>query len=129
MTLKRSPLIRKTPLRSIARIKPRSAKRRSEADAYAELRAKLVLHPSARCQVCWEQNGQEHRPVDLHHRREMGMGGAFTNPANVIPVCRMAHDHIHDNAESDGWSRFMGYLVFEGDPEWLELGARAWRNR
>ena len=127
MTLKRSPLTRKTPLRSIARIKPRSAKRRSEADAYAELRAKLVLHPSARCQVCWEQNGQEHRPVDLHHRREMGMGGAFTNPANVMPVCRTpCHEWIHSHPQE---ARRLGLLVFEGDPEWLELGARAWRNR
>ena len=44
--VKRSPLTRKTPLRSIARIKPRSAKRRSEADAYAELRARLEIQGS-----------------------------------------------------------------------------------
>lgn len=120
MTLKRSPLIRKTPLHSIARIKPRSAKRRSEADAYAELRAKLVLHPSAECAICTG------RPRDLHHRREMGMGGAFTNPANVMPVCRHCHDAIHADTRH---AQFRGWLVFEGDPEWLELGARAWRNR
>ena len=120
--MKRTPLTRKTPLRSITRIKPRSAKRRSEADAYAELRAKLVLHPSAVCAalLC------NRRPVDLHHRREMGMGGAYTNPANVMPVCRACHDDIH---RFQDWSREVGYLVFEGDPEWLELGARAWRNR
>lgn len=121
MTLKRSPLIRKTPLHSIARIKPRSAKRRSEADAYAELRARLVLHPSAECAICTG------RPRDLHHRREMGMGGAFTNPANVMPVCRTpCHEWIHSHPQE---ARRLGLLVFEGDPEWLELGARAWRNR
>ena len=127
--LKRTPFVRKTPFNSGRAIRPKSRKRLAEGREYANLRAKLVLHPSARCVVCWEQNGQEHRPVDLHHRREMGMGGSYTNPANVVPVCREAHDHIHANAEKDGWSRFMGYLVFEGDPEWSELGARAWRNR
>ena len=51
---------------------------------------------------------------------------AFTNPANVMPVCRHCHDAIHADTRH---AQFRGWLVFEGDPEWLELGARAWRNR
>lgn len=125
--LKRTPFVRKTPFNSGRAIRPKSRKRLAEGREYANLRAKLVLHPSARCVVCWEQNGQEHRPVDLHHRREMGMGGAYTNPSNVIPVCRNpCHEWIHSHPQE---ARELGFLVFEGDPEWTDLGARAWRNR
>ena len=124
--LRRTAITRKIPLRTGRAIRPKSRKRLAEGREYAKLRAKLVLHPSARCRVCWEEKGADHRPTDLHHRREMSMGGAYTNPANVAPVCRDCHETIHADtvtAHREGW------LVFEGDPEWAELGARQWRMK
>ena len=119
--LKRTPLVRKVPFNSGRVIRPKSRKRLAEGREYAKLRAKLVLHPSATCAICGK------RPHDLHHRREMSMGGAYTNPANVLPLCRTpCHEWIHSHPQEAGR---LGLLVFEGDPEWLELGARAWRHR
>ncbi len=132
MTLRRTTPLRRTPFKRKAlpsssptsrkAIKVRSDKRAREAEEYRKLREKLVEHPSAKCKVCGFS-----KPHDLHHRREMSMGGAYTNPANVVPVCRNpCHEWIHSHPQE---ARELGFLVFEGDPEWTDLGARAWRNR
>lgn len=118
--LKRTPFNRKVPLNSKRAVRPKSPKRRSEAQELARICERIIEHPSAVCQV----DGCGKRPHDPHHRREMGMGGAYANPENVMAVCRPHHDQIH--AETD-WSRAQGYLVFEGDPGYEELGARLWR--
>lgn len=114
------PFRRKTPLTSNPRkpIKRTSDKRRAMRDDYAELRARLVEHPSARCSNC------NLRPHDLHHLREMSMGGAYTNPDNVVPLCRRCHEEVHADPVA---AHANGLLVFEGDDRWEELGARIWR--
>lgn len=116
--LKRTPFNRKVPLNSRRALRPKSKKRQSLATEYAKLRERLVEHPSARCAICGG------RPTDLHHRREMSMGGAYTNPANVVPLCRSDHDAVH--ADPAG-SAAKGWLVTEGHPEFESLGARIWR--
>lgn len=117
------PLRRRTPLRAKKQINPVSRKRRSEKAEYEKLRAKLVLHPSAACRIC------ARHPQDLHHRRQMGDGGAYTNPKNVMGLCRSCHEWIHENSARGAVPHQRGWLVMEGDDEYEALGERAWRNR
>lgn len=122
--MRRTPLKRGKPLRASKPINPVSPKRRSQKDEYAALKAKLVKHPTSRCGVC-----RGPYPEDIHHRREMSMGGAWTNPSNCIGVHRTCHEAIHDNPGRGDWPNTRGLLVFSGDPEWDDLGERAWRLR
>lgn len=124
--MKRSMFRRKTPFRSTRKnpmrrsaVRRVSAKREGDLVAYRALKDSLVWVPGAACVVCGGV------PTDLHHRREAGMGGAFPNPENVVPVDRSCHDLIHAN---QAWSRSEGLLVSEGDPGWNDLGERVWRE-
>ena len=114
MNTSRRSSLQRTPLNTV------SLRRQAELTEYRALRGRLVLTPWARCVVCGDV------PCDLHHRREMGMGGALSNPRNVVPVCRSCHNRVHDE---QAWSRSQGLLVFEGDAGWADLGARVWRQR
>lgn len=121
--LARTPFRRKAPVNTarVARLPVKSKKREAAAKEYRLLRERLVEHPSGVCRVCGSKPS-----VDLHHRREMGMGGALSNPQNVVPVCRSCHNRVHDE---QAWSRSQGLLVFEGDAGWADLGARVWRQQ
>ena len=103
---------------------PRAAQRarRARTDrAYSAWR-KVVLAERPRCEVC-----QEHAADELHHRRRRSRGGALMCRDNVVAVCtrpwtRNCHARIHANPT---WAREHGYLVFEGDPAWTDLGEPA----
>lgn len=95
--MKRSPLRRRSQLRTTAplrrrvRLKPRSAKRIAQAPARAALVAR-VLSERPVCEVC----GQE-RSTALHEPLMRSSGGSILEEANTVAICWKCHRWIHDN--------------------------------
>lgn len=91
---RRSQLRTTAPLRRRVRLRPRSAKRIAQALARAALVAR-VLSERPVCEVC----GQE-RSTEVHEPLSRGRGGSHLDEANTLAVCRRCHhDVIHDHPE------------------------------
>lgn len=104
--MKRSPLVRKTPLKrgtvqlARAALRPRSSKRAAEmVDRRALVARVLSAHPV--CERC-----DAARSTDVHEPHTRARGGSITDPSNVRAVCRACHDWIHAHpaqAAAEGW--------------------------
>lgn len=94
--MKRSPLLRKTPIRRI------SAKRRKEQ---AELR-KIIPALFERCGGQCEAVRCVARAEDPHHIKPRSQG-VDNSPENIIMLCRFHHRFIHDHPS---WARQHGLL-------------------
>ena len=130
--MKRTPLLRKTPLRrqslrrKLAPKKPRaklrqvSTRRRGELKEYARRRLAFLALPENRwCPVAaagllppdgdWRRNPvvQRLRTTDVHH--QFGKEGAKLNYERwFLAVSRAGHDWIHQNGKE---ARLRGWLI------------------
>lgn len=73
----------------------------------------LLLH---RCRIT---------PGGLHHLRKLSASGARCNPANVLACCNPCNGWV-ENFPKLAYTA--GLVVREGDPSWLVLGERYWRD-
>ena len=123
--MKRTPLNRKTPLRSRSqlkrktRLRSRSKKRQRDAGQ----RRVMVRDELARRELCeagariYQYRVETHGKVDadrlneryarcnglaveLHEPLTRARGGSILDPSNTVAVCRACHDWIHDNPTS-----------------------------
>lgn len=116
--VKRSPLVRKTPLkrtgfskanRSAIHPKPRPAlrpvspKREREQRIYAKLRKEFLANNPI-CQVRYCCYGDP--ASDCHHAAGR-IGSLYLDMEYFVAACRKCHNHIH---AFPGWARFHGWL-------------------
>lgn len=112
--MKKTPLRRKTPLRSKGRgaskpggqirrtrLKPVSDKRRGQKANYLEGRARFLAE-NPMCQCCGNASA-----TDCHHKTKKD-GARLTDWENIMTVCRDCHSRIHRNPE---WAYREGFLV------------------
>lgn len=94
--MKRTPLLRRTPMpRSTRRLPFRSVKRQAAMMQRRQLVAALLAaHPM--CQVRWDA-GCQGRAVDVDELLGRGVGGDFLDPANCQTTCRYCHRMKHAN--------------------------------
>lgn len=116
-------------------IRRRSAKRQRQMAEHRIPTIEAMIAEGRGCEVCprFEAHGAVTRCAQviqgLHERRKSGAGGSRENPANLVPACNWGNDFIEDNP---GFVRLLTgteLVVREGDPEWDDLGVRAWRER
>ena len=104
--MRRTPLKRRTPLRSHSHLAPIGRKARREADDLAAFRA--VVHDRLWCEgndiTC---SAQRHNGHHAHHiwpgDRDMGLH----DPERGLLLCAAAHHYVHANPS---WSYLHGYL-------------------
>ena len=98
--MKRTPLKRKTPLRS----KGRKAER--DADSIARFRIAVAMRSGGWCEANTPSCAPgRHEGTQAHHRLMRSQGGTH-DPENGLWCCSQAHAHIHRHpAESyeRGW--------------------------
>ena len=94
--MKRTPLTRKTRLRSVS---PKRAK-------VQRLRRTMVAEELATRELCEAgaritQAGHDARchglAVELHEPLTRARGGSVLDPANTVAICRSCHDWVHVN--------------------------------
>src|SRR4051812_40555365 len=83
-----SVMIRRTPLRRV------SKKRARELKAYSLLRA-AFLKARPYCEVCEVIGLQPRLAREIHHMARRGPN--LLNTETWLPVCREAHEWIHNN--------------------------------
>ena len=91
--MKRSPLKRSTK-----RIAPRSAKRIAEAPKRRAVKSLAMLRADGRCEARDVLDHDCEGPLDAHElipRSEYP--GGHLDQRNVIIICRVAHDWVHDH--------------------------------
>jgi len=97
--MKRSPLKRRTPLKSKGRLRNASSKRQREYKKYTQVRnAYLALHPI--CERC-----KESKATDIHHKAGR-VGKWLCLDEYFAALCRSCHGEIHENgvaARKQGW--------------------------
>ena len=96
--MKRSPLLRKTPMKRV------SSRRSREAKAYRQKR-KLFLAAHPDCMVCWIYNLVAYRATDIHHLGQRGKN--YLDETTWLAVCRSCHERIHRNPAA---ARILGIL-------------------
>jgi len=102
--MKRTPLVRKTPLKCKGNglkrtpIKRISAKRKDELREYRRRKKEYFAMLAEKqgfdrclCEVCGERFAK-----DWHHVRPLGAGGKL-NQEEMLAVCRTCHNWIHAN--------------------------------
>lgn len=92
----RSPLTRSKPIRKISQSRQRSM---------MCFRRLVMAKNDGLCVFCEYTNNIVHPASDPHHWLPRGRGGK-DDPANGLPICRVAHDIIHTQpkwAEANGW--------------------------
>ena len=111
--MKRTPLKRRTPLRSMSPRRRGIQRERREMVrrelARRELcEAGLPIH-QYRLAAYGQMNAERLRAsayrcgglaVDLHEPFTRARGGSILDPANTVAVCRACHDWIHDHPEA-----------------------------
>lgn len=107
--MKRSPLVRKTPLARTGRLKQRSRKTAADADERVHVVAQVWMRDGGRCRCAgWavECGG----PMDVHERIPRSKWAAgYLDVDNCLLVCRAHHDQIH-HVDPRG-ARAAGYLA------------------
>ena len=85
--MKRTPLLRKSPLRAM------SLKRRRALPARKACREIVIARQGGRCALpyCGEL------ATDVHEIRSRAQGGSITDPANCLGLCSRCHALVHDN--------------------------------
>jgi 5-methylcytosine-specific restriction endonuclease McrA len=123
----RTPMRRKTPLRSTsvltartplrksqgrhARIKPVSDKRRAENRQRRKM-ADEVFGPAPECGIRWDADCRG-LADDLHELLSRARLGSITDPENCVPACRPCHSNLTGNpAEAER----RGFLLPSGRP-------------
>lgn len=82
-------------MRRRARLRPRSAKRRADA----ERRAVVYLRALERDRGCLLRALPGHEclgPLTPHHLRKASQGGAF-EPENIVTLCALGNDEVEDH--------------------------------
>lgn len=97
--MKRSPLQRKTPLRSRSRLAPMSKKRRAEQAERAEVRRRAFERDGHACQGArLVPDVACAGPLDAHEITPRGSHpGAHLDLSVVVTLCRAHHDWTHAN--------------------------------
>lgn len=94
--MRRSPLVRRTPLRSQSLRRRRAASARRRAVAEALLRAGYRCEGHCRLAEVGAQVACA-GPLDAHEPLTRARGGSITDPSNIVIVCRNVHNWIHAN--------------------------------
>ena len=94
--MKRTPLKRKTRLRSVS---PKRAKvqRQRRTMVREELARRELCEAGATIRFGGHRSLCAGLAVDLHEPLTRARGGGILDPANTVAVCRSCHDWIHDN--------------------------------
>lgn len=100
--MKRTPLVRKTPLKrtpSIRKANPRTSIPKT-------IRDRVRLRSRGRCEFVWvDGNRCDHNAEVCHHRLMRSAGGQHT-VENLLDVCHKHHRYIHSHPElsyEQGW--------------------------
>lgn len=97
--MKRSPIARKTPLRS----RRPTARQGITQHIPDEARQAVYLRDGYACVVCGNPG------TDWHHRRSRSVRDSHTHcTCNGVTVCWLHHDEIHANPQH---SRMVGWIV------------------
>ena len=124
--MKRSPLIRRTPLRSHSELKrsgvplpKRAAAKPLKDGEFSEAEGRRVVYGRSNgvCEKC----GQ-HRATEWHHRRNRSLMGQW-NPANGFHLCHWCHVAVTPPTEENFTE---GWLVPSWDSSRL-MPVRHWR--
>lgn len=110
--MKRTAIIRRTPLKRSGKLNPIGKKGRRDRDEMAEVKAELLQLVPWVCE--WTGTAPDYgddcqKKIDLHmhHRHRRSQGGTNT-VANILLLCPAHHQWVHDHPEA---SRRAGYLV------------------
>ena len=110
--MKRSPLRRKTPLKSYSSLasggglkrsplSPVSKRRKEQNKEYTKVRKDyMAAHP--RCELCNKADA-----TDIHHKAGRWKG-RLVDANFFMSLCRDCHEHIHKNP---AWAYGNGYLI------------------
>lgn len=137
--LKRTEMKRKVPVNTDrkprAPLAQRSKKRTKHMRGERAPQVKALIEAGARCEVCpiLQAAGIPIRCGGviggLHERRKSSSGGSRSAPANTLPACNHGNGFLEDEPALVRERTGTALVVREGDPEFEELGARAWRER
>lgn len=105
--MKRTPLRRRTPLRSVGARKLRTQ------SAERAFREALIARSGGRCEVVTPACPDGwHEGAHGHHCWPSDRDRNIHDPNRGLFVCAPAHDYIHRSPE---WSRPRGFLLHDGD--------------
>ena len=95
--MKRTPLVRKTPLaRGTSQLKRTPlAKQSAKRVAVSRERAALVRRVLAARPIC--ERCHEARSVDVHEPYTRARGGSIVDDDNTVAICRRCHDWVHSH--------------------------------
>lgn len=96
---RRATLRSRTPLRTRKPLEAMSKRRRGESSAYTAAKTTVWLRDLGRCQAEGLDGVPHGGPKDPHHVWPLGQGGPRCDPANMIIVCRAAHEWIHTHRQ------------------------------
>lgn len=96
------PLVRRTPLRTVARIRQQSTKRAAKATEYRTTKAALEAREGGSCAGSCGSLG-----TDPHHRKNRSQGGR-DDLWTLVLLCRPCHDAI---GRMPKWAYARGWLV------------------
>jgi hypothetical protein len=103
--MKRTPLVRKTPLkRSPVKRARQSQKRKRPTGFTEETKAQVRKRSANQCEV--NSEGCSHKAAHFHHRQLRRHGDH--SETNCLHVCSWCHLRIHENPEI---SYVMGWMV------------------
>ena len=111
--MKRSPLKRRTRLRSTRNLERTTPLKRTRITAKpAEripeaVRARVAARSQGRCEVFDGATRCENPADHMHHRLPRSRGGRHT-ASNLLHVCWADHARIHEHPE---WAYSVGYLL------------------
>ena len=89
--MKRTPLVRRAPLRSFRRLRSHGSS--SYQDEFAAVKPEVRRRSQGRCEAS-AGPGCSGAAVHVHHRRRRAQGGT-NDLANLLDVCAWCHDFIH----------------------------------
>lgn len=137
--LKRTGFKRKAPTNTDRKprtpLRQRSVKRQAHMTEERIPAVKAAIEAGRTCEVCPVLAAVDipvscsGRIEGLHERRKSSSGGSRSNPENLIPACNIGNGYVEDQPLIVRSLTGTRLVVREGDPEWLELGDRAWRQR
>lgn len=103
--MKRTPLLRRTPLRATKRIPPYSSKRRAASREYMRERF-AYLEEFPYCQI--RRPECTGRATEIHHRLSRARGGDLVDRANFVSACSSCHSYV---TEHPRWAAEHGWLT------------------
>jgi hypothetical protein len=123
--MRKSPITRKTPLRSSGRPTPkkRSAAERTRIYGTDAHQAWLRAHACVGC----ASTGSDERPHHLHHVTNGG-AGRKADASALVPLCPDCHAFYHQYGPSTFAAAFWRMLAGRTLREWAAHYARAWQR-